>query len=65
MGSNFSILILVFFIIFWSNQQFTQLRKTAKNEGLDTLDLLEYIRSLEIRIIFLFVGIFIMFMGLR
>lgn len=63
MGINISILILIGFIIGWSGKQFKEIK--SRDKELNTRDLLEYIRGIEIRIIILFVGIFIMFMGLR
>lgn len=63
MATNFGILILIWFIIGWRNREFNQLERDDK--GLNMKDLLKYIRGVETRIIILFIGIFIMFMGLR
>ncbi|MFO8068509.1 MAG: hypothetical protein R6U02_00695 [Alkalibacterium sp.] len=65
MPELFSIVVLIFVVLVWKDKQYKQLKKIIEEKELESSELLDYINSMENRLIFLYVGIFIMFMGLR
>lgn len=66
MGGDFSTIMLVVSVIWWRNKEYHELKELKKDdEELSNMELLEYIRNVELRNIFLFLGVLIMIMGVR